>query len=239
MFGRLTNFGCITECVVGCYALSKSLKKRYVRFYVIVGNMSADVDSKSVVTVPSGVGGAVGVPEAHWFVAVVKNNTEKSVFEKLNKLGHKCYVPLQEEFRIWKNGKRAVVKHVVIPSMVFINCTESVRRSIVSLPYIIRFMTNRACSSLNGSAKPLAIIPDKQMKQLMFMVGNSDSPISFSNIPYKQGDMVRVIRGKLAGLEGVVKTVDDRHSEVIVNLDFLGNARLTIETIDIERINKP
>lgn len=200
--------------------------------------MSADIDNKSVVTVPSGVGSAVGVPETHWFVAVVKNNTEKSTLEKLKKLGLECYVPMQEELRVWKNGKRATVKRVVIPSMVFINCTESTRRSIVSLPYIIRFLANRAGSTLNGITKPIATIPDKQMKQLMFMVGNSDSPIIFSNTPYKKGDMVRVIRGKLAGLEGEVKTVDDRHSEVIVSLDFLGNARLTIETIDIEKINK-
>ncbi len=70
------------------------------------------------------------------------------------------------------------------------------------------------------------------------MVGNSDTPIVFFSMPYKKGDWVRVIRGKLAGLEGEVKTIDDKHSEVIVNLDFLGNARLTIETTDIEPIKK-
>lgn len=198
--------------------------------------MSADIETNCVMTVPFGVGSAVGVSEKKWFVAIVKNNTEKSVAKKLQESGYECYVPFQEEHRIWKNGRRAIVERVVIPAIVFINCTETIRRELVSLPYIIRFMINRASTSPNGVSKSLAIIPDAQMKRLMFMVGNSDAPISFSNIPYKKGDIVRVIRGKLAGLEGEVKTVDDKHSELIVNLDFLGNARLTIETIDVERI---
>lgn len=198
--------------------------------------MSVDILSKGVVTVPSGVGNAVGVFKNYWFVAVVKNNTEKAVLEKLKKIGYECYVPLQKEYRVWKNGKKAVIDRVVIPTIVFINCDESDRRHLVSLPYIIRFMVNRAGTSLNGLAKPLAIIPDTQMKKLMFMVGNSDSPVYFSNTPYNKGDLVRVVRGKLAGLEGEVKAVDDKHSEIIVSLDCLGNARLTIETIDVEKI---
>lgn len=190
-----------------------------------------------VLAVPSGVGSAVGLGESHWYVAVVKNNTEKSVLEKLNKIGYNCYLPLQEEVRTWKNGKKAVVERVVIPAKVFINCTEAERRDIVSLPYILRFMVNRAATSCKGSQKPIATVPVAQMHKLMFMVGNSDTPISFSDVKYRKGDMVRVIRGKLAGLEGEVNAVDDKHSEIIVNLDFLGNAVLTIETTDVERIN--
>lgn len=236
MFSKTNILNTVTAYISIYFVTSKSLAKRCIWFYSVFSNMSAYIVSKNVVTVPSGVGSAVGVSESHWFVAIVKNNTEKSVLEKLKKFGYECYVPLQEELRIWKNGKRAVVERVVIPAMVFIKCTEYVRKDIVTLPYIIRFLANRAGTSLNGTAKPLAIIPDVQMKKLMFMVGNSDSPISFSSIPYKKGDLVRVIRGKLAGLEGEVKAVDDKHSEIIVNLDFLGNARLTIETIDVERI---
>ena len=43
--------------------------------------MSARNETNSVVTVPSGVGSAVGVAKSNWFVAVVKNNTEKAVLE--------------------------------------------------------------------------------------------------------------------------------------------------------------
>ncbi len=204
----------------------------------VFSDMSADSNYSSVMTGPSGVGSAVGVAKSNWYVAIVKNNTEKSVSEKLVELGYECYVPVQNELRIWKNGRKSNVARVVIPTMVFINCSESTRKEIVRYPYILRFMTNRAGTSLNIGNKPLAVIPDVQIKKLMFMVGNSDTPVVFSSKSYKKGDWVKVIRGKLAGLEGEVRAIDDKYSEVIVNLNFLGNARLAIETINIEPIKR-
>lgn len=198
--------------------------------------MSARNETNSVVTVPSGVGSAVGVAKSNWFVAVVKNNTEKAVMERMLKLGYECYVPIQKEIRIWRNGKRAIVDRVVIPSLVFIHCTEAVRRDVVSLPFIIRFLTNRAGSSPEGLNKPLAIIPDGQIRTLQFMVGNSDTPVTFTPCIYRQGDKIRVIRGNLKGLEGEVQVVDDRHSELSVVIGLLGSAKLTIDTVDVELI---
>lgn len=198
--------------------------------------MNINNERDRVMTVPFGVGSAVGVSKSHWYVAIVKNNTEKSSSEKLVKLGHECYVPLQEEFRVWKNGRKTKVNRVVIPTIIFINCKESERKEIVKYPFILRFMTNRAASPTNSGGKPLAIIPDSQIQKLMFMVGNSDTPVIFSYVPYKKGDWVRVVRGRLAGLEGEVTAINASQSEVVVSLDCLGNARLTIETIDIESI---
>ncbi len=198
--------------------------------------MSARNETNSVVTVPSGVGSAVGVAKSNWFVAVVKNNTEKAVLERMLKLGYECYVPIQKEIRIWRNGKRAIIDRVVIPSLVFIHCTEAVRRDVVSLPFIIRFLTNRAGSSPEGLNKPLAIIPDSQIRTLQFMVGNSDTPVTFTPCIYRQGDKIRVIRGNLKGLEGEVQIVDDRHSELSVVIGLLGSAKLTIDTVDVELI---
>ena len=45
--------------------------------------MSAGIVTHRVTTVPSGVGGAVGVEKRCWFVAIVKNNTEKMAYERL------------------------------------------------------------------------------------------------------------------------------------------------------------
>lgn len=200
--------------------------------------MGTDTKYAENMTVPSGVGSAVGVTKTHWYVAIVKNNTEKNVLEKLSNLGCYCYVPSQTEIRIWKNGRKSKVVRVLIPAVVFINCDEVTRKKIVGLPYILRFMTNRAGNTSCNGNKPLAVIPDDQMKKLMFMIGNSDSPVTFSSISYKKGDLIKVVRGKLAGLEGEVKTIDNKHSEVIIAIDFLGSAKVTIETINIEPIKR-
>ncbi|MGN0236891.1 MAG: UpxY family transcription antiterminator [Lepagella sp.] len=199
--------------------------------------MSTECEDRSVMTVPVGVGSAVGVSKSDWFVAIVKNNTEKNVLRSLTALGYQCYLPIQEEVHVWKSGKRRKVDRVVIPTMIFVKCSEEIRRQIVRLPYINRFLTDRAGSSVNNGQKPIAKIPNEQIQKLMFMVGNSNEPITFSSTPYKKGDKVRVVRGKLAGLEGEVRRIDDKHSELIVDLNMLGNARLTIETINVERVN--
>lgn len=196
--------------------------------------MSEDSNTKRVTAVLSGVGDAVGVADRKWFVAIVNNNTEKAALEKLTKLNYEAYVAKQKVLRVWKNGKRAKVDKVVIPSMVFVHCTEKERRDIVNLHFINRFLTNKAGSSTNGLAKPLAVIPQTQIDMLKFMLGQSDVPITFVDNRYKVRDRIRIVRGKLKGLEGEVLQSDNGKSELIVRVDLLGCARMLIDVTDIE-----
>lgn len=184
---------------------------------------------------PSCVGDAVGVPARKWFVAVVNHNSEKVCAERITKAGYECYLPTQEELRVWKNGRRAKVLRVVISSLLFIRCTERERRTIVSLPYIKRFMVDRAAASPNSLRSPVAVIPDQQIETLKFMLGNSDTPVSIVS-EYRKGDRVRVIRGGLRGLEGEVVQTTDGKSQLTVGIDFLGYARVDIDSLDVERI---
>lgn len=98
-------------------------------------------------------------------------------------------------------------------------------------------MTNKAGTANNGRfSKPLAIIPNIQIERLKFMLGQSDSPVEITSKPFKTGDKVRVIRGKLKGLEGEVWDLKGTKSELVVALNFLGCAKLSIDTIDLEII---
>lgn len=203
----------------------------------IIINMSADITTKSVTTIPNGVSGAEGVESIKWFIAIVRHNTEKSSGEQLAKRGYECYVPIQSELRIWKNGRKNHVDRVVIPSIVFIHCTETQRKEIVSLPFISRFMTNKAGSTCQFGHKPLATVPEVQIEKLKFMLGNSDTPVTFSSQPYKKGDFVKVVRGYLIGLIGEVQIIDSKHCELTISLEGLGNARLAIETVNVEPIS--
>lgn len=179
---------------------------------------------------------AVGVPKSFWFVAIVNHNAEKKISSCLDKIGITNYVPSQTEIRVWKNGRKSKVERIVIPSVVFVKCTEQKRKEIVGLPYIFRFMTNKAGSSNNTNHKPLAIIPDSEIEQLKFMLGQSDIPVEITEKPFKTGDKVRVIRGQLAGLEGEVIDLKESKSELIVVLDFFGCARLSIDTVNLKII---
>jgi ribosomal protein L24 len=66
---------------------------------------------------------------------------------------------------------------------------------------------------------------------------HSDSPVSIETMPIKSGDKVRVIRGKLQGLEGEVIDFNSGKTELIVRLDILGCAKLMIETVNLHKVS--
>lgn len=213
-----------------------SLTKRCIIIaFAWIQYMSTKTTTDCVTAATLDAGGAAGVKSEKWFVAIVNNNTEKAVAERLLQLGHNCYVATQKELRIWRNGRRKFIDRVVVTSTVFIKCSEQERRQIVCYPFINRFMTNRAANSENGLRKPPAVIPERQMEVLQFMLGNSDNPVTIS-ANYRKGDSVRVVRGSLRGLEGEIISHDDGSNELVVMLDVLGCARVTIDPIDVEKI---
>lgn len=190
---------------------------------------------KGVAAEPSGVDGAVGVPEAKWFVAIVNSRHEKSVAEKLQTAGIETYVATQKEMRVWANCRRKIVDRVVISSMVFVRCTEQQRRQIVNLPYINRFLVNRSADS-GGLNKPVAVIGDAEIAKLKFMLGQSDTPVEFTPTEYRINDTVRVIRGNLRGLCGEIRANSDGTHSLIVSLSLLGGATVHIRPLDVEKI---
>lgn len=200
--------------------------------------MSTNTNTEHISAVSSGVGDAVGVDCRKWFVAIVNNNSEKAVQERMSSLDYETYVAKQVVLRVWKNGRKAKVDKVVIPSVVFVKCTEKERKSIVSLPFINRFMVNRALASVNGLHKPLVTIPQKQIDTLRFMLGQSDISVNFVETPFRQHDKVVVVRGNLKGVEGEVIQACDGKSEVIVRIELLGAAKVTIETINLQLMKR-
>lgn len=183
------------------------------------------------------VGDAVGVGSANWYIAIVNNNTEKQCAKKLQKLGYECYVPTQTETRKWRTGVRKVVDRIVLPSLVFIRTTETERRhTIVNLSYVKRFMTDKAGLRDAFGKHPVAVIPNRQIELLRFMLGNAESAVTIESPPLKLGDKVRVFRGGLIGLEGYVDRIVDEQAKIYILVDCLGCACVEIDKVSLELI---
>lgn len=188
-----------------------------------------------VATVPLGVDDAVGVDKRKWFVAIVTPRHEKSVAKKLTTVGVENYIAIQKEMHLWKNGRRRMIDRVVIPAVVFLRCTEQERRSIVTLPYISRFMVNRTAET-GGLNKPVAVIPDAQINKLKFMLGQSDYLVEFSPEVFNIDDNVRVTRGALCGLTGSIMENSDGTHKLMVSVPLLGGAVIKIDSREVEKI---
>jgi transcription antitermination factor NusG len=179
---------------------------------------------------------AVGVQKKHWFIAIVNNNSERKYGENLQKLGYETYVPIQSEERRSPSGRKRIVERVVLSALVFVYVTELERKEMVKLPYINKFMTNRAGMVNDYNRHPLAIVPNEQINRLKFMLYHSEDPVTIESTPPKLGDRVTVIRGKLKGLVGNVIQSDEGQAYIVVLLDIIGCAKVKINIIDTEVI---
>ncbi len=218
------------------------------------------MENPSEEPVPQGNGCAGGVPDSRWFVAIMrKHNTEKAAAQRLAEAGYESYVATQKELKIYPSGKRAMIDRVVIPSVVFLHCTESERLQAIKMPFISHFLTDKAGTAGPLGRKPLATVPPLQIERLRFMLGNSDTPVTFTPT-FTPGQRVRVIRGRLRGLEGTILSLppggspstessaspsnqstptnsqakDSRTYTLQVEVSLFGCASLAISPLDVE-----
>lgn len=169
--------------------------------------------------------------EAHpkvWIAALVQMNCEKKSADKLSKLGISNYVPIQEEIHQWSDRKKKIAR-VVIPTIVFVHVDDIEMNLVRDLSFIFKLIT------YPGQNQP-AIIPDNQISQLRFMVDNSTEEVVIKNHTLSVGDEIKVIRGALKGLAGLVCFVEERKPMVAIRIDFLGYACVNIPITDIEQI---
>ncbi len=179
---------------------------------------------------------AVGVCPSKWFVAIVGNNTEMSSYKQLIGFGYEAFLPTQEEIVLWKDGRRKKRLRIIIPGIVLIKLTEIQRKEIVTLPFIKRFMIDPARKVDAFNRHPIAIIPNEQIEALKFMLDNCTSELHMESFSIKDGDLVKVIRGKLSGLVGHVKKTPNQRAKVFVVIDYLGCASIEISQKDICKV---
>lgn len=215
MLNKLSNRN-LTNSKIGC---------------LVFGNEFGQVTSANVVD------GAVGLEETHWYVAVVNNNSERSIAEKLmdKRLedAYECYVPIQREERVWKNGRKKVVDRVLLPAMLFVKCTEKKRRKALDLGFVKKFMLDHT-KGCDGHF-PVAIIPDRQMQQFKDLLSKATAPVTVENVHFRLGDAVRITLGALAGIEGNI-IVEPQGTFLVIAIDSLGFAKVQINQNEVEKI---
>lgn len=163
----------------------------------------------------------------HWYVARVQMKCEKKSAQRISALGHETFVPVQEEIRQWSDRKKKI-ERILIPLVVFFRTDEAGAKQVARLSFVYDLL--RA----PGDRKA-AIIPDKQIDDFKFMIGNCDSQILIERSPILAGDEVKVVRGSLKGLHGHAMTSTNGKSKIYIAIDLLGCATVEIDPIDLEK----
>lgn len=152
-----------------------------------------------------------------WLAAYVRLYHEKKTCDRLTAMGIENFLPVQEEIHQWKDRKKKV-ERVLIPMMIFVHVSVPERSLVLTLSAISRYMV------LRGEHVP-AVIPDAQMERFKFMLDYSEEAIEMCTAPLAPGQMVKVIKGPLKGLEGELVTIEGK-SKVAVRIEMLGCAHV-------------
>lgn len=165
-----------------------------------------------------------------WVALYSRPNSEKKLAEELSKLGIESYVPVQTQLRKWSD-RRKKVDVVIIPMIVFAHISSEDVAVIRTRPHVIRIL------SYPGEKKP-ASIPDSQIEQLKLLLKNADTEVSFVPNIYVKDDPVEIVRGNLMGLIGYVERTADGNTNLIIIIEILGGAKVTISTSDIKPLKR-
>lgn len=154
-----------------------------------------------------------------WYALYVRMHHEKKIAQRFCEQGVEHFLPLQTVVRQWSDRKKKI-EQVVIPMMIFVHVEEAERIALLQDPSALSYLT------LRGTRHP-AVIPEKEMKQFIFMFDFSESSINFCQDILTPGCRVRVVKGALQGLEGELIQQNGKH-EVGILIPQLGYASVEI-----------
>ena len=164
----------------------------------------------------------------YWYVAYVRPFFERKAAERLKSLGVDYFLPVQKVRRKWSDRIKTMDR-ILIPRLIFIHTTKDDRiRILRDAPMIRGYMTS------NGVNTPV-VVPDREMKDFMFVVCNSEEEICLTTSPYQPGDRVRVISGCLKGMECELVEVLGK-SLIAVDVSNVGRFTIEIKRSQVEKI---
>ena len=163
-----------------------------------------------------------------WIALYTRPRSEKKVKAFLDEQKIEAYLPVQKQIRQWSDRKK-LVDVVIIPMVIFVNVSKEKLNQIINHPLILRPLT------LPGN-KDIAIIPNSQIEQLKFILGQSNYQVTFDPTIITVNDTVRVVRGSLIGITGQIEYCPNGSTELTIRIDLLGGARVKINRYEMELI---
>lgn len=165
--------------------------------------------------------------EQRWYAIHVKSRHEFKVLDRLTNAGVEAFLPIVERLNRWKDRKK-LVTFPLFPGYIFVHIPQNydIMVSVLKTIGVVRFLGLI-------SDKPIPV-PDDQILCLQRLV---ESKEEIDPYPYfKEGHRVRIKRGSLAGVEGVLDERDGKHL-LVLSIDMLRQGvSLKIEASEVETI---
>jgi transcription antitermination factor NusG len=187
-----------------------------------VESASEKQTEESMVTATTGNGaGSTGSP---WWALYTRHQHEKIVAEMLTVKGFEVFLPLYESVRRWKD-RRKVLSLPLFPGYVFLRGGLERRIQVVSTPGVFSILTH---------GDRFAAIPDDEIDSVRRTV---QGRLRVEPHPFlKCGDRVRVTRGTLEGVEGILVRKKNIY-RLVLSVEMLAQSvGVEIDASDVEPV---
>jgi transcription antitermination factor NusG len=168
------------------------------------------------------------VSSAEWYAIHLRSNFEKRVAGELQGKGINSYLPAYQTVHQWKDRKKKV-ELPLFPGYVFAHfCDEpQIRLRVLKTAGVVRIL------GLGSSIEP---VPEQQIDAVRRIL---DSGTRCSVHPLLEtGTPVRVVRGPLAGLEGVLTRIKSQ-SRFVVSIPLLSQSvAAEVDSSDLEAVGR-
>jgi transcription antitermination factor NusG len=167
----------------------------------------------------------VGMHEpSDWWALYTRHQHEKTVAEMLSAKGFEVFLPLYESLRRWKDRSKMLTLPL-FPCYVFVRGGLDRRLQVVTTPGIHMILCR---------GERVAMIPEAEIEAIRKAVEGS-----FRMEPHpflKCGERVRVTRGSLLGVEGILIRKKNLY-RLILSVDMMAQSvAVEIDAMDVERV---
>lgn len=167
------------------------------------------------------------IEAAQWFAACTRSRHEKMVAEQLRGKGVEFFLPLGRTVRRWQS-RTAEVDLPLFPGYIFVHVPLRERLRVLTVPGVAYLVAS--------AGQPLPV----PQEQLLTLRERLAAGVLAEPHPYLAvGSRVRVRRGPLADLEGVLLRKHGQ-SRLIVSVDMIQRSvALHVEACDVEPLPGP
>jgi transcription antitermination factor NusG len=161
-----------------------------------------------------------------WWALYTRHQHEKTVADMLSAKGFEVFLPLYESMRRWKDRSKMLTLPL-FPCYVFVRGGLNRRLQVVTTPGIHMILSH---------GERVAIIPEAEIQAIQKVLKGN-----FRVEPHpflKCGERVRVTRGSLEGVEGVLIRKKNL-SRLVLSVDMMAQSgAVEIDATDVEPITE-
>lgn len=159
-----------------------------------------------------------------WWALYTRHQHEKTVAEMLTTKGFEVFLPVYESMRRWKDRKK-VLSLPLFPCYVFVRGSLERKLHVVTTPGVHMILYH---------GEQLAVIPEEEIQAIRAAV---DGDFRVEPHPFlKCGDRVRVMRGSLAGVEGILTRKKNLFRLVLSVAMLAQSVAVEIDAADVEPV---